>query len=56
MNPCRPGKVVYPIHKALVLCLLALLGEAKALVAASRFGEKKIAPARRFRPFRDGTP
>jgi predicted transposase YbfD/YdcC len=52
----QPGKVIYPLDEVLLLCLLAVLGGAETFVDIARFGEKKIALLRRFRPFRDGTP
>jgi predicted transposase YbfD/YdcC len=50
------GKVIYPLEEVLLLCLLAVLGGAETFTDIARFGEKKIALLRRFRPFRDGTP
>jgi predicted transposase YbfD/YdcC len=55
-DPRQRGKVVYPLAEVLLLCLLAVLGGAETFVDIARFGEKKIALLRRFRPFRDGTP
>jgi predicted transposase YbfD/YdcC len=55
-DPRQRGKVVYPLDEVLLLCLLAVLGGAETFVDIARFGEKKIALLRRFRPFRDGTP
>ena len=52
----QPGKVIYPLDEVLLLCLLAVLGGAETFVDIARFGERKIALLRRFRPFRDGTP
>ena len=40
----------------LLLALLATLAGAEAFTDIARFGEKKLALLRRFRPFRDGTP
>jgi predicted transposase YbfD/YdcC len=40
----------------LLLCLLAVLAGAETFVDIARFGAKKLALLRRFRPFRDGTP
>jgi predicted transposase YbfD/YdcC len=55
-DPRQRGKVVYPLDEVLLLCLLAVLGGAETFVDIARFGEKKLALLRRFRPFRDGTP
>lgn len=55
-DPRQRGKVIYPLDEVLLLCLLAVLGGAETFVDIARFGEKKIALLRRFRPFRDGTP
>jgi len=52
----QPGKVVYPLDEVLLLVLLATLAGAEAFTDIARFGEKKLALLRRFRPFRDGTP
>jgi predicted transposase YbfD/YdcC len=55
-DPRQRGKVIYPLDEVLLFCLLAVLGGAETFVDIARFGEKKIALLRRFRPFRDGTP
>ena len=55
-DPRQRGKVIYPLDEVLLLCLLAVLGGAETSVDIARFGEKKIALLRRFRPFADGTP
>jgi len=55
-DPRQRAKVVYPLDEVLLLCLLAVLGGAETFVDIARFGEKKLALLRRFRPFRDGTP
>ena len=52
----QPGKVIYPLDEVLLLALLATLAGAEAFTDIARFGEKKLALLRRFRPFRDGTP
>src|SRR5262252_8318518 len=52
----QPGKVIYPLEEILLLCLLAVLAGAEAFTDIARFGEKKLALLRRFRPFREGTP
>ena len=52
----QPGKVIYPLDEVLLLVLLATLAGAEAFTDIARFGEKKLALLRRFRPFRDGTP
>jgi predicted transposase YbfD/YdcC len=55
-DPRQRGKVTYPLEELLLLCLLAVLAGAETIVDIARFGDKKIALLRRFRPFRDGTP
>jgi predicted transposase YbfD/YdcC len=50
------GKVMYPLEEVLLLCLLAVLAGAETFVDIARFGSKKLAFLRRFRPFREGTP
>jgi hypothetical protein len=55
-DPRQRGKVMYPLDEVLLLCLLAVLGGAETFVDIARFGEKKLALLRRFRPFREGTP
>jgi len=55
-DPRQPGKVTYPLEEVLLLCLLAVLAGAETFVDIARFGAKKLALLRRFRPFRDGTP
>ena len=55
-DPRQRGKVVYPLDEVLLLCLLAVLAGAETFVDIARFGERKLALLRRFRPFCDGTP
>jgi predicted transposase YbfD/YdcC len=55
-DPRQRGKVTYPLDEVLLLCLLAVLAGAETFVDIARFGGKKLALLRRFRPFRDGTP
>src|SRR3546814_18814493 len=55
-DPRQRGKVVYPLDEVLLLCLLSMLAGAETIVDIARFGEKKLALLRRFRPFADGTP
>jgi len=50
------GKVICPLGGLLVLCLLAVQAGAEAITGFARFGQKKLAFLRRFRPFQDGTP
>ncbi len=50
----QPGKVIYPLDEILLLCLLAVLAGSEAFAEIARFGEKKLALLRRFRPFKDG--
>ena len=52
----QAGKVDYPLPEILLLCLLAVLAGAETFCDIARFGEKKIALLRRFRPFAKGTP
>ena len=52
----QAGKVIYPPDEVLLLALLATLAGAAAFTDIARFGEKKLALLRRFRPFKDGTP
>ena len=52
----QPGKVVYPLDEVLLLSLLAVLAGAETFTDIARFGDKKLALLRRFRPFKDGTP
>ena len=47
----QPGKVVYPLDEVLLLSLLAVLAGAEAFTDIARFGDKKLALLRRFRPF-----
>src|SRR5580700_4182078 len=55
-DPRQRGKVVYPLDEIVLLCLLAILAGAETIVDIARFGEKKLALLRRFRPYEDGTP
>ena len=48
--------MIYPLDEVLLLCLLAVLAGAESFVEIARFGTKKLALLRRFRPFADGTP
>jgi len=50
------AKVKYPLSEVLLLCLLAVIAGAETMTDIARFGEKKIALLRRFRPFLAGTP
>jgi predicted transposase YbfD/YdcC len=52
----QAGKVIYPLDEILLLCLLAVLAGAETFTDIARFGEKKLALLRRFRPFANGTP
>ena len=52
----QAGKVVYPLDEVLLLALLAVLAGAEGFTDIARFGEKKLAVLRRFRPFINGTP
>lgn len=55
-DPRQQGKVVYPLDEVLLLSLLAVLAGAESFVDIARFGAKKLALLRRFRPFASGTP
>lgn len=55
-DPRQRAKVLYPLDEVLLLCLLAVLAGAETITDMARFGEKKLAFLRRFRPFADGTP
>src|ERR1700679_3475708 len=55
-DPRQRGKIVYPLDEVLLLTLPAVLAGADSFVEIARFGHKKLALLRRFRPFRDGTP
>jgi predicted transposase YbfD/YdcC len=52
----QAGKVTYPLDEILLLALLAVLAGAEGFTDIARFGEKKLALLRRFRPFAAGTP
>jgi predicted transposase YbfD/YdcC len=52
----QSGKVVYPLDEVLLLSLLAVLAGAETITDIARFGDKKLALLRRFRPYRNGTP
>lgn len=52
----QAGKVLYPLDEILLLCLLGVLAGAETFTDIARFGEKKLALLRRFRPFANGTP
>jgi predicted transposase YbfD/YdcC len=55
-DPRQSGKVMYPLAEVLLLCLLAVLAGAETITDIARFGEKKLALLRGFRPFEAGTP
>jgi predicted transposase YbfD/YdcC len=55
-DPRQRAKVLYPLDEVLLLCLLAVLAGAETITDMARFGDKKLAFLRRFRPFADGTP
>ena len=55
-DPRQIGKASYPLEEVLLLCLLAVLAGAECFTEIARFGDRKLAFLRRFRPFRDGTP
>jgi DDE_Tnp_1-associated len=55
-DPRQRAKVLYPLDEILLLCLPGVLAGCESWVEIARFGEKKLALLRRFRPFKDGTP
>ena len=55
-DPRQSGKVMYPLAEVLLLCLLAVLAGGETITDIARFGEKKLALLRTFRPFEAGTP
>ena len=55
-DPRQRGKVMYPLDEVLLLCLLAVVAGAETITDIARFGDKKLALLRRFRPFASGTP
>ena len=55
-DPRQAVKVVYPLDEVLLLSRLAVLAGAETVTGIARFGAKKVALLRRFRPFLDGTP
>lgn len=55
-DPRQRAKVLYPLDEVLLLCLLGVLAGCESWVEIAKFGEKKLALLRRFRPFKDGTP
>jgi predicted transposase YbfD/YdcC len=52
----QSSKVIYPLDEVLLLSLLAVLAGAETFVDIARFGDRKQAFLRRFRPFLEGTP
>ena len=52
----QSGMMIYSLDEILLLCLLAAPAGSEASAEIARFGEKKLALLRRFRPFKDGTP
>jgi len=55
-DPRQPGKAVYALNEALLLCLLAVLAGAGTFTDIALFGEKKLHLLRRFLPYANGTP
>ena len=55
-DPRQRAKVLYPLDEVLLLVLLGVIAGCESWVEIARYGEKKLALLRRFRPFRDGTP
>jgi predicted transposase YbfD/YdcC len=52
----QAGKVAYPLDEVLLLALFAVLAGAEGFTDIARFGARKLAFLRRFRPFAQGTP
>jgi len=52
----QAGKVAYPLDEVLLLALFAVLAGAEGFTDIARFGVRKLAFLRRFRPFAQGTP
>ena len=50
------AKVLYPLDEVLLLVLLGVIAGCESWVEIARYGEKKLALLRRFRPFEDETP
>ena len=55
-DPRQRAKVLYPLDEVLLLVLLGVISGCESWVEIARYGEKKRALLRRFRPFKDGTP
>jgi len=55
-DPRQRGKVLYPLDEILLLVLLGVIAGCESWVEIARYGEKKLALLRRFRPFKDETP
>ena len=55
-DPRQRGKVLYPLDEVLLLVLLGVIAGCESWVEIARYGEKKLALQRRFRPFKDETP
>lgn len=55
-DPRQAVMRVYPLDEVLLLSLLAVRAGAEAFIDIVRFGNKKLALLRRFRPFLDGMP
>jgi hypothetical protein len=55
-DPRQRAKVLYPLDEVLLLVLLGVIAGCESWVEIARYGEKKLALLRRFRPFADETP
>ncbi len=55
-DPRQQGKVIYPLHEILLLCLTAVIAGAESVTAIALFGAKRLELLRRFAAFEDGTP
>lgn len=55
-DPRQRAKVLYPLDEVLLLVLLGVIAGCESWVEIARYGEKKLAFLRRFRPFEEETP
>ena len=55
-DPRQRAKVLYPLDEVLLLVLLGVIAGCESWVEIARYGEKKLALLRRFRPFEEETP
>ena len=55
-DPRQRAKVLYPLDEVLLLVLLGVIAGCESWVEIAKYGERKLALLRRFRPFKDETP